>query len=291
MKTIVAATDFSDEARYAAERAAIIAEEQRAHLRLLHVMSRSALNEVRKLFQIPTDVEAKLIDDAGRMLNEVAANIRSKTGLLGSTDVKIGRTLTEILSATESVDLLVLGAHGENSLHDLILGTTAEHLLSMCKRPTLVVKCPPKTRYQRVLVPVDFSPYSASALTITSLIAPNARMTIVHAFRVPFEGKLRMVGASEEDIRQYGEEERQAAEKKLCELIRESHVDSDRVSSAVERGDPSPVILAKAEELLSDLIVIGKHGQSWVEDLFLGSTTHHVLARSECDVLVVQERV
>ncbi len=291
METIIAATDFSDEARHAAERAAIITEEQRAHLSLLHVMSSSALDDVRKFFRTPTDVAAKLIDDAGRMLREVAAAISLKTGVMGSTDVKTGQTQAEILSATESADLLVLGAHGENSLHDLILGTTAEHLLSKCKRPVLVAKCPPKARYQRVLVPVDFSPYSASALTMARRIAPNARMTILHVFNVPFEGRLRIVGASEEDIRQYREEDQRAAEKKIWELIRESHADSELVSYTVEGGDPSPVILAKAEKLLSDLIVIGKHGQSWIEDLFLGSTTHHVLARSECDVLVVQERV
>ena len=291
MKTIIAATDFSEEARYAAERAAIVAKEQRAHLSLLHVMSSSALNDVRKLFQAPTDVEAKLIDDAGRMLNEVAADISLKTGVMGSTDVKAGQAQAEIRSATESADLLVLGAHGGNCLHELILGTTAERLLSTCKRPMLVVKRPPKTRYERVLVAVDFSPYSASALTAASLIAPHARLMIVHAFRVPFEGRLRTVGASEDDIRRYREEERRSSEKKIRELIRESHIDSNRVTYAVEGGDPSPVILAKAEELLADLIVIGKHGQSWIEDLFLGSTTHRVLARTDCDVLVVQERV
>src|SRR5574337_22766 len=255
MKTIIAATDFSDEARYAAERAAIIAEEQRAHLRLLHVMSRSALNDVRKLFRTPTDAEAKLIDDAERMLREIAEEIKPKAGLAGSIDVKIGQALAEILSATESADLLVLGAHGENSLHDLILGTTAERLLSTCKRPMLVAKRPPKTRYQRLLVPVDFSPYSASAVTMANRIAPNARMTILHVLSVPFEGRLRIVGASEEDIRQYREEEQRVVERKISELIRESHVDSERVSSAVEGGDPSPVILTKAEERLSDVFV------------------------------------
>lgn len=291
MKTIIAATDFSDEARYAVERAAIVAKEQRAHLSLLHVMSRSALDDLRKLFRAPTDVEAKLIDDAGRMLNEIASDISLKTGVMGSTDVKTGHAQTEILSAAESADLLVLGAHGGNSLHDLILGTTAERLLSTCKRPMLVAKCPPKTRYERVLVPVDFSSYSAPALTMANRIAPDARMTIVHAFRVPFEGRLRSVGASEDDIRRYGEEEQRAAAKMIRELILESHVEVVRVSYAVEHGDPSPVILAKAKEISSDLIVIGKHGQSWFEGLFLGSVTHHVLARSKCDVLVVHERL
>lgn len=51
------------------------------------------------------------------------------------------------------------------------------------------------------------------------------------------------------------------------------------------------MILAKAEELLSDLIVIGKHGQSWFEDVFLGSVTHHILARSKCDTLVVHKEL
>ena len=291
MKTIIAATDFSDEARYAVERAAILAKEQRADLSLLHVLSSSALNDERKLSQTPTEAEAKLIDDAGRMLSEIAADIKSKTGLMGSTDIKIGRALDEILSATESADLLVLGAHRGNFLQDLMLGTTAEHLLNKCKRPMLVAKCLPRNRYQRVLVPVDFSPYSASALAMARQIAPDAPLTILHVFKVPFEGRLRIVGASEEDIRQYGEEDERAAEMKIWELIRESQVDVDRVSSAVERGDPSPVILAKAKDLLSDLIVIGKQGQSWIEDLFVGSTTRHVLGRSKCDVLVIHKQV
>ncbi|MCC6473053.1 MAG: universal stress protein, partial [Burkholderiales bacterium] len=33
-------------------------------------------------------------------------------------------------------------------------------------------------------------------------------------------------------------------------------------------------------------IVMGKHGESALEDLMLGSITKEVLARSQCDVLV-----
>lgn len=289
MTSILVATDFSDGARYAAERAAFVAKEQSAHLSLIHVMSRSALSDLRRFFQAPTDIETKLIDDGKHTLNAIAEDLSRKTGVMGSTDVRTGHAQAEILSATESADLLVLGAHGESSLHGLLLGTTAERLLSACTRPVLVVNSPPKTHYQHVLVPVDFSPYSVSALTMANRIAPHAHMTILHVFHIPFEGRLQIVGASETGIRQYCDEEQQAAEKQICELIRASHMDSNRVSYRVERGDPSPVILAKAEELLSDLIVIGKHGQSWFEDLFLGSVTHQILARSTCDTLVVHK--
>ena len=87
-----------------------------------------------------------------------------------------------------------------NPLRDLILGTTAERLLRTCKRPVLVVKRPPEAPYEHVVVPVDFS-LSAPALTMARQIAPNARITIIHAFRVPFEGRLWMAGAAGETIR------------------------------------------------------------------------------------------
>ena len=290
LKSIVAATDFSEEARHGADRAALLAKEQQAQLDLLHVISRSSLDALDKVFRAPADVEAKLVDDARSTLNELITDIGGKTSVVASPCIKIGRVLDEVLSASESADLLVLGAHGLNPLRDLILGTTAERLLRTCKRPVLVTKRPPQALYEHVIVPVDFSPYSAPALAMARQIAPNARITIIHAFRVPFEGRLWMAGAAGETIQEYCEEERQEAVRKIRDLIHGFKDDAYRISFAVERGGVSRVILAKEEELSADLIVIGKHGRSMVEEWLLGSVTRHVLAGSKCDVLVVHER-
>lgn len=287
MTSVVAATDFSDAAGHAAERGAIVAKEQQARLDLMHVISGSSLSSLSKLFQVSADVEARLIDDARRLLDETIADIGKATSVRASASVKTGRVLGEILLASETADLLVLGAHGLNPLRDLILGTTAERVLRTCKRPVLIVKRPPRGVYERVIVPVDFSSYSAPALKTARQIAHNARITILHAFRVPFEGKLQIADASDETIRNYCEMERREAEKKIEELTRGSGDDAHRISLTVVRGDVSRVIFAKEEELSADLIVIGKHGQSMVKELLLGSVTHHVLAGSKCDVLVV----
>ena len=290
MTSIIAATDLSDAAQYAAERAAIVAKEQQARLNLLHVISDSALRDLRRLFHAPAEVEAKLIDDARGMLRDLAASMGQKTGMEASADVKTGQVLAEILSASESADLVVLGAHGATPLRDLMLGSTAERLLRTCTRPMLVAKRLPHAGYEQVIVGVDFSPYSAPALNMARRIAPGARIAIVHAFRVPFETRLRIAGAADDTIQRYCEEQRQDAVKRIRDLIRESKDDAYRISFAVEHGDPSRVILAKEEELSADLIVIGKHGQSQVEALLLGSVTRHVLTGSKCDVLVVHER-
>lgn len=40
----------------------------------------------------------------------------------------------------------------------------------------------------------------------------------------------------------------------------------------------------------ADLITVGKHGAHIAEELLLGSVTKHVLAESQCDVLVITTR-
>jgi nucleotide-binding universal stress UspA family protein len=137
---------------------------------------------------------------------------------------------------------------------------------------------------------VDFSLDSSSALNVARKIAPGAQITIVHAFSVPFEARLRIAGAAEETILRYCEEKQQDAVKRIRDLTAESKGDAHRISHVVEHGDPSRVILAKEKEFSADLIVIGKHGQSRLQELLLGSVTRHVLAGARCDVLVVHKK-
>ncbi len=75
IQSIIAATDFSEEARYGAERAGIVAREQWARLDLLHVISRSSLDALGTVFRVPADVEADRVDYARSTLNELSAHI------------------------------------------------------------------------------------------------------------------------------------------------------------------------------------------------------------------------
>jgi nucleotide-binding universal stress UspA family protein len=288
--SIVAAIDFSDHARHAADRAAILAAEQQAKLDLVHVISGSSLTRLHDWSGAPADAEAKLLDDAQRSLNDMAEAIAGKTGIAARVLVKVGHVLDQILSASEGADLLVLGAHGSNALRNLILGTTADRLLRKRRRSVLVTKRRPEGGYRRALVPIDFSSCSADALNMARKIAPNAGITLFHVFQVPFEGSMRLAGTTDEVINQYCDRERQQALNSLRRLIQEATDGSSRMTAAVERGDAARMILAEAETLSADVIVIGKHGLSMVEDFLLGSVTSHVLAGSTCDVLVVHEQ-
>ena len=55
----------------------------------------------------------------------------------------------------------------------------------------------------------------------------------------------------------------------------------------VIHGDPSQQIAVMEQEIDADLIVVGKHGSHIIEELLIGSVTKHVLAESQCDVMVI----
>ena len=59
------------------------------------------------------------------------------------------------------------------------------------------------------------------------------------------------------------------------------------VETVLRKGVIHSAVLHEQRAIDADLIVIGKRRRSTVEALLLGSTTRHVLADANCDVLVV----
>lgn len=291
IKSLLATTDFSDNAGNGLARAARIAAEQGAALTLLHVVSASLVERMHGLFRDAPEDEANMMAEAGHALGRLAADIADVYHVEVSWHVKTGVVPAEILAAAGGSDLLVMGARGMNPLRDLILGTTAERLLGKWTGRSLVVKRAPQEAYRRVIVPVDYSECSAPALEAALGIAPDAQIWVCHAYDAPFEGRLWMAGVPDDRIQHYRDQEWQQALAGMERLIAAAGADAARLARVVEHGDPNRVILDKEEEHNADLIVIGKHGQSAVEEFFLGSVTRHVLANSKCDVMVVHEQV
>jgi nucleotide-binding universal stress UspA family protein len=286
IKSILAASDFSEDARNALSRAGRIAAEQQATLALLHVISGFSLDALRTLLRDPAGVEAGLMDEATRELRQDAEQLAAQHGVKVSPEVRIGGIDAEILQATRQVDLLVAGVRGASPLRDLLLGSTAERLLSKCPRPVLVVKRPPAEAYRRVLVPIDLSPASAGVIDLAMQIAPKAEITVFHAFDLPFEGKLRLAGVTDADIQEYRVRCRNQAMTGIDALLAGRNGNGTPPLRMVDRGDAPRLILEYEVRTQSDLIVMGRRRQGAIEQFLLGSVARHVLADSKCDVLI-----
>ena len=289
LKHILAATDLSAPARHAVERAALVAAGSKAALAMIHIANLAPLDQVRQLLSSePERLEQDLVDQLRDALRTLAATIHERFGVTPALRVATGDLLPELLNhaATLPADLLVLGARGSSFLRHILLGTTAERLLSSSRVPMLIVKQPPHEPYRQLLVPVDFSASSLRALRLARTIAPRADISVLHVFEVPFEGQLRYAGVDESKIEHYRAIAHNQAWEKLRQLRSSAELDDARVELLVRQGDVSQRILEQEQEADCDLIVIGKHGKDAIEELLLGRVTRHVLTEAQGDILV-----
>jgi nucleotide-binding universal stress UspA family protein len=287
IESILAATDFSDDAARAAERAALLAAATGAsQLVLLHVLDRSWLDALRERFHADPALGERLVAEASGRLDALASALAPRAGLTPTARVETGGVADGVLAAAATADLLVLGAKGVHPMRDLAIGSTAHRLLRRVGTPVLVVKRSPRGQYRRLLVAVDFSPHSARALAWGRVVAPRAPLDLVHLFEVPFEPQMRYAGVGEAVIYAYRQQAKDAAREEMERFIAAAGPSAD-VSRIIAHGYAPAGLLDRSRELGADLIVAGKRGKSAVEEAFLGSVTQHLLAGARCDVLVV----
>lgn len=291
LRSVLAATDFSVEAGHALARAALLASEQQAALELIHVLNEPWLAAVKSLVKGSVDIEDCLIADINQALQKEVAVILETHGLKAHARVIVGAVVEEILSAGSRADLIAVGGHGTNPLRDFVLGSTAERLLGQRAKSVLVVKRAPNQPYRRVIVAMDLSEPSAAALDFAMQLAPQASITVLHAYSVPFEGKLSLAGVSDINIENYRNEAAFQARGQIESLIQVVARGRSGIVPFVARGDAPFLILKKQEELEADLIVMGCRRQSPMKLFLLGSVSRHVLSDAKCDVLVSTDQV
>lgn len=294
LRTILAATDLSALARHAVARAALVAADAGARLSLQHVVSVGALDALRHLLNPgAAGLHEKLLEGARGELRALADEMAARYGTQAGIDVVVGPVLQEVTAHADSIDadLVVMGARGAGFMRELLIGSTTERVLGRTTRPLLVVKQMAHEHYRRALVPVDFSPRSREALGLAQTVAPHAEFVLLHAFEVPFEGKLRYAGVEESELSVLRINARREATARMNELVASAGMDENRVRRLVVHGEASTQILEQEQEQDCDLIVIGKRGQGLLEEMLLGSVTKHILARSAADVLVADRAV
>ena len=290
IKSILAATDFSVDSRHAVERGALLcASTDLVRGAALHVLESSWFESLKILVSGKSNWEAPILADASQSLGELVSVVEERTGYPLEPQVRVGHVLDAILDVSSDFDLIAVGAHGTHPLRDWTIGSTAQRLLRRTKKPILVVKRRPAAAYRRVLVAVDFSPYSRDAVYFADALAPQGELLLAHAFDVFFEDNMRHAGVDEEVISEYRVNARNEAEDKMRRFVQSLNCKERPIHWLIERGRHAATILRdKVHEIGADLVVVGKHGVSIAEDFLLGSVTLHLLAECDCDVLATQ---
>lgn len=194
-------------------------------------------------------------------------------------DVREGDTLEEILLLSDDLkaDLVVAGKSTTGDAHGILAG----NLVRKTKCNTLVVPDKSKTKLERILVPVDFSPYSVRALQTTAALAQQYPGTyeviLLHLYDLP-NIMAFMINKTENDLKAIIEMDRQAAlEDFLRNFAPELAERSRLIVQRHEEGSIAEQVIHLAKTNEADLIVLGAKGHSKVELLLMGSVTESLL--------------
>lgn len=227
--------------------------------------------------------------DAPISPQEVAEDIarRRSENTLGEVHVEEGEPLECILERARSCrcEAIVIGPGGsEGGLKEMLLGDTAERLAHRADQPVLIVRRPAERPYEHVVVATDFSSGSAHALAVAVELLGRRRITLLHAYRTPFQGFLDRKTA-EAEIEGAAREDMQAF------LRGEPGVQSlrDVVRPCLMEGEPDVAISRLDEEDPVDLVVLGAHGQTGALEKLLGGTAERLLKMLPMDVMLVRQ--
>jgi len=136
----------------------------------------------------------------------------------------------------------------------------------------------------RVLVPVDDSEMAEHALRHALELHPDAEITVMHVVGEPsgMMGRVTQLALAD-DIEAAAEQLAADVFERAEAVAAEYDVEVD---TAVELGHPARAIVNRASEF--DLVVIGSHGGSLADRLFVGDVARRVFRRSPVAVTVVR---
>ncbi len=140
---------------------------------------------------------------------------------------------------------------------------------------------------KRILVPTDFSKHAEYALRVAAQIAKknNSEICLLHMLEMPHQASDAVSAGSAIPQIMYFKD---MAIDKLDELMDSDFLDGINVSEIIQFEKAFDGIMEISKKNDVNLIVMGSHGASGYEEMFVGSNAEKVVRTSDVPVLVIK---
>ncbi len=280
LRNILFSTDFSRQSNSALAFALAIAQKYGSTLYAAHIVPLSfglpaSVREALQAMGAQADKEAREgMADLNAQLRGIPHEMLTRTG-------DIWTELSEIVRA-KGIELIVIGTRGRTGVGKLLMGSVAERIFRTAPCPVLTVgpsvsgEPDSIVDLHEILFATDFSAESLAALPYAISLAQedNARLYVLHVAGNPSERAAEALLKS-----------------RLRNLVSPDVNLSCEPKVLVEYGPPAQKILEIAEELATDLIVLGVkrtpvHFEASTHIPL--ATAYKVVSQAICPVLTVR---
>jgi nucleotide-binding universal stress UspA family protein len=269
--SILALTDFTTQSEHALDRAALLAGQHNAPLRLIHFAE-----EPHRFFSDPI-----------ARLSQRARQLTRRHGIRAVALERNPVTLDDVVQECGNASLLVMGPLWQRSWKTFYRGTTLDQFVHDSPCPVLVVKQAAARTYEQVLVAVDLTPRSRDLIAFARQFASPSALKLFHAIDTIEESKLRSADVSFEAIRANRLDSRQQAKDRLVQLTRTLGMAGSAMAFDVGNGDPAYQTAVQQQATRAELVVVGKRRASALARFLTGSVAQRLAKWAESDVLVV----
>ncbi|HTM20395.1 MAG TPA: universal stress protein [Kofleriaceae bacterium] len=268
-RTVVAPVDFSEDSAISASVAVELAGDG-GEVDVLHVAPAPEFEALARGFLDGELARLRTVDGHGPILRAALCS---------------GDPVDEIcrFAAEARADLIVMGTHGEAGSVRFLFGSVSGKVTRQAPCPVLVTRPAARGRrgFRNLLATVDYSRFSLPAAQLAaSLVAPGGTLTLLHVW-APATPTLTLP---------FTRERQRVASDRLQALADRLVLPPGReLEVVVDVGSPAARILAQAERMGADLIVVGAHGRSGMLENVVGTVADRVLRHAHGPVLLVPE--
>jgi len=299
LKKIIWATDGSQESDTALDYAKYIAGKSGAEVIGVHVVPMPVqllLDNMRESNAEIREWRLKIESNATKKFEEVNEELQ-KTGIKFDGVILKGIPSDKIkeFAKRKKADLIVMGKHGHGFFESMVAGSETVRLLKSSPVPVLAVKSKKnknKAEFKNILVPIDLSEESDSALTYALEIAQltGAKITVIFVLRLDMYAQDIPAGALELVIEQSIKSLKNRASriKKRLESKRGASKNIQMKTEVIHGMSEAVTISQYVAKNNTDLIIIHTHGRTGLTRFLLGSVTERVLSGAQCSVLAMR---
>lgn len=307
-KKILCAVDFSDNTNRVMSYGKALAAEFNAEIILCHVVSFGYLVSGH----IPphedhTGMEVYRMEQARARLDALSKEFDMDCRLR----VCAGHAAEEIarIAKEEKMDMVLAATCGGAGVKRFLLGSVTDRLARILSCPFMVLHPQEEQEefdhhgieLKKILVGCDFSPDSKLAFDYAQSLAQEFQAKLYLAHVIPTveyfgTGTAEYLSAQEELFTGWHDAyqgRRQSIldrmEARLLGMVSSETVDWCTHEAVVLEGRVYQELLTHAEQNNIDMIVVGVRGHSLLEEFIIGSTTHRVVSRASCPVLVIRQ--